>query len=487
MPDAKTTLQERRSPKSGDAGPSAQPTIFLVMECERPLAAGARCSLANTYTVTLGRGEARRLVRGDEGRAATGAGAQSLDIRVPDAWMSRQHARLDYAMGAWLLVDLESRNGTFVNGERVAQAELGDGDVIELGHTLFVFRDNLSTPARAPRQVDLEDHHPAEEGMATLRPDVSAAFNDLERLSSSGVEILIRGESGTGKELIARAIHALSGRGGAFVAINCGALPPTLVESELFGYERGAFSGAAHAKSGLIRSAHGGTLFLDEIGDLAAESQTALLRVLQEREVTPVGGTRPVPVDFRLIAATHRDLNERAQTGAFREDLLGRISAHVVHLPPLRDRREDLGVLLATLLPRVARNEPIPAISTEAARLLLGYDWPRNVRQLEKYLAVAAPFAEGGTLEASHLPAEVRGGDRTGEAARSRKTSRPPNARRDGALTDRDRERKRELVALLREHGGNVSAVARAMNKGRTQIQRWVQRYGLDARAFRGP
>jgi transcriptional regulator with PAS, ATPase and Fis domain len=291
----------------------------------------------------------------------------------------------------------------------------------------------------------------------------------------------VRGESGTGKEVIARAIHRLSGRTGAFVAVNCGALPDTLVESELFGFRKGAFSGANEDRPGLVRSAEGGTLFLDEIGDLPAASQAAFLRVLQEREVMPIGANRPVPVDFRLVAATHRDLEVLVEKEAFRGDLLARITGFQVKLPPLRERREDLGVLIAVLLRRLdpARAESVK-FSVDAARAIFRHYWPANIRELEKSLGAAVVLAADSRIELDHLPAGVGAEHKQTTAPNTpHPTLEPP------PLSVDDLRRKEQLHALLTEHAGNISAVARVMGKARMQIQRWIKRYGLDPESYK--
>ena len=309
----------------------------------------------------------------------------------------------------------------------------------------------------------------------------------IEQVAPSVASVLIVGESGTGKELAAQATHKVSGRQGAFVAVNCAALPSTLVESELFGYRKGAFSGAIEDRLGLVRSADRGTLFLDEIGDLPESAQAVFLRVLQESEVLPVGATRPVKVDIRLVAATHRDLEAVAASGRFRADLLARVSGLTLRLPPLRERREDLGLLIGMLLRRhfANRAEQI-SFSSDAARALILYDWPRNIRELEKCITAAAVLARGESIQLAHLPELLR-------AALSKPQARPPTqARPEGVagdagelqLGESDQRRRDEILSLLREHGGNITAVARALKKARFQVQRWIKRYRIDAKEF---
>jgi transcriptional regulator with GAF, ATPase, and Fis domain len=299
------------------------------------------------------------------------------------------------------------------------------------------------------------------------------------QVAPSPVSVVVAGETGTGKEVIARAVHALSGRSGDFVAVNCGALPENLVESELFGHRKGAFSGAVEDRPGLIRAADRGTLFLDEIGDLPAASQAAFLRVLQEREVTPIGSTRAVPVDIRLVAATHRDLGALVDAGGFRPDLYARIAGLKIELPPLRERREDLGLIIAAILRRVAPDRlDRVGFDVEAARCLFRYGWPLNIRELEKTLQTAVVLAEDLPIATEHLPDPVRCEPDVAAPQDSEMDD-------DRPLSAEDEERKQNLIAMLQEHGGNISAVARAMGKARMQIQRWVKRYRLEPDSYR--
>jgi transcriptional regulator with GAF, ATPase, and Fis domain len=313
----------------------------------------------------------------------------------------------------------------------------------------------------APPWTDAAELRPAAPGLATLAPALEAELARLLAIARSPVPVLVRGETGTGKELIASAIHGLSGRPGSFVAVNCGALSKSLVESELFGYRKGAFSGADQDRPGLVRSADRGTLFLDEIGDLPAAAQAALLRALQEHEVLPVGDIRPVKVDLRVVVATHRDLDAMVARNEFRADLLARIAGLRLDLPPLRERREDLGLLVAALLGRHAGDRAgSMRFTCEAARALLLYRWPLNVRELEQCIAGAAALT-ASEVELSSV-----------EPPRTARTPRP--------LSAEEAQRRERLVALLRAHGGNVTAVARELGKARFQVQRWLKRYGLD-------
>ncbi|MCA9675935.1 MAG: sigma 54-interacting transcriptional regulator [Kofleriaceae bacterium] len=441
------------------------PVLVLALECSRPGALSARWSLAGLAAIHLGRGHERKSDRTET----------ELTVRVPDRWMSSRHARIENSFGRWVLVDTDSKNGTAVNGQPTRRAVLADGDVIELGHTLFLFQDGVPMCDDDPRDVDLAGATAAMPGLVTLMPDYGRELMRLREVATSEISVLIEGETGTGKEVLARAVHTVSGRPGAFVAVNCGALPPNLVESELFGYRKGAFSGANNDHPGLVRSADGGTLFLDEIGDLPGPSQAALLRVLQEREVMPIGGTRPVPVDLRVIAATHRDLDEMIASGQFRHDLFARLAGFRIEVPALCDRRADLGLLIGLLHARLFGGDgaaPHPGFDVEAARMLLRYRWPLNVRELEQALATSAVLAKTSEVTPEHLPEHIR-------------TGRVPGAPKPAALTEADQKQRDALVDVLREHQGNISAVARVMGKDRKQIQRWIKRFGLDTGEFK--
>src|SRR5207248_905563 len=241
-------------------------------------------------------------------------------------------------------------NGTLRNGAPVDRAVLVDEDLLELGHTFFLFRAGLAAGPDDPPDLDAAAAAPPAPALTTLMPALAADFRLLDGVARSTVSVVIHGESGTGKELVAQALHQLSGRPGPFVAVNCGALPETLVETELFGYRKGAFSGAVEDRPGLVRSSDKGTLLLDEIGSLPLPAQAALLRVLQEEEVVPVGATRPLRVNLRVVAATHEDLGVLASQELFRADLLARLSGFTLDLPPVRERREDVGLFLTSLL-----------------------------------------------------------------------------------------------------------------------------------------
>ncbi len=470
--DSDVDLTQSRSVRLARATERPAPYLMLVLERHRLLAAGARYPLVNIDEVVVGRGRVRAATRERDGER------RRLTIRVPDPQASTTHARILRSDGGWTVEDAQSKNGTVVNGEPATVTRLGDGDVIEIGQTFFMFRDAVPSAVGDAIDLDAAQLEPQAPGLGTLVPPLARRFDALAQVARASVAVLVRGETGTGKELVARAVHALSGRRGDFVPVNCGALPDTLVETELFGYRKGAFSGALEDRKGLVRSADGGTLFLDEIGDLELTSQAALLRVLQEREVTPVGATKAVAVDVQLCAATHQDLDAMVETGKFRPDLLGRVAGWTLTLPPLRERIEDMGLLLAALLERqLPERADSVTLSAEAARALLDYSWPLNIRELGKTL-VAAVALSGGAIELEHLPDDLRRGLGLTDASAAPVAPGAP-------LTSGDERLRTDLLALCTEHQGNVSAVARAMGKERVQIRRWAKRFGINLDSFR--
>ncbi|MEM1022496.1 MAG: sigma 54-interacting transcriptional regulator [Myxococcota bacterium] len=386
------------------------------------------------------------------------------DLRVPDRTLSRRHGRLSPSGRGTVIEDLGSKNGTRVNGVPIeGSIHLADGDVVEFGHSFFVYRRALLTEAQG-----LEPYSLSSSILSTLSLPFENVLRDLEKLAPSKMSLLISGESGVGKELVARGSHELSGRRGRFVAVNCGALPEALVEAELFGARKGAFTGAEVERSGLVRAADQGTLFLDEIGELPLPAQAKFLRVLQERKVMPVGGTEARPVDFRLVSATHQDLRARVAQGAFRGDLYARIVGHRVVVPPLRSRREDLGLLLRHFLSLA--DEPPSSLSRALVRKLILHPWPYNVRELENALSVGSSLVAGDAMSARDVQLEAA------LEARARSSESPS-----------DDEIRTRLVELLVRHDGNISQVARSMGKARMQIHRWMKRFGIDPSSPRGP
>jgi DNA-binding NtrC family response regulator len=463
-PPKDETFTESPGAQAPLAAPEAH--LFAVLDCDRPSAGSTRHSLRAVSEVTIGRGPERAAAR--EGTR--------LALTSPSGWMSADHARLRRDGRGWLLEDAGSRNGTRVDGKPVVHLALADGDVFEAGHVLFLFREAVHAPPDASPDLDTRTARFPARGLGTTLPALSGEIDSLVRIAASMVPVLLRGDTGTGKEVTARAVHTLSGRRGPFVAVNCGAIPDALVESHLFGHTRGAFSGAVREEPGFVRSASGGTLFLDEIGDLPATSQSALLRVLQEGEVIPVGSTRAVPVDLRIVAATHQPLEALVARATFRTDLLARLDGFTFVLPALRERREDIGLLAGDLLAAIPEAAGVK-LSPDAGRALVAYDWPQNVRELGHCLARACALARGEeVVDVKHLPPAVRAaiaGD-----ARAPDAIDAPDASDDARL-------RAQIESLLRQHHGNVAEVARALGKARMQVHRWLKRFGIDPDWYR--
>jgi DNA-binding NtrC family response regulator len=310
-------------------------------------------------------------------------------------------------------------------------------------------------------------------GMIGRSPAILAVFDAIRRVAPAEATVLVAGETGTGKELVARAIHDLSPRGrGPFVPVNCAALAEGVLESELFGHVRGAFSGAIRDKAGLFEAADGGTIFLDEIGDISERLQHRLLRVLQEREVLPVGAVRARRVDVRVIAATHRDLRAAIAQGTFREDLFYRLNVFRTELPPLRDRRSDIPLFVEHFLERWRRERASGArvaCSPLAMRLLQAYRWPGNVRELLAVLESAMLHADARRIEAQHLPAEIRAGTDADDDAGS------------GRYRGEPADDERATIAAALERAAGVRAVAaELLGMGRTTLWRKMKKYGLE-------
>jgi DNA-binding NtrC family response regulator len=301
-------------------------------------------------------------------------------------------------------------------------------------------------------------------------PAMQTVLKTVQRIAPSGANVLILGESGTGKEIIARSIHELSDRARQrFVAFNCGSFSEALMANELFGHEKGAFTGADQSKKGLLETASGGTVFLDEIGDMPPTMQIQLLRVIQEREMLRVGGTMPVPVDVRFIAATHRDLQQDVQAGHFRQDLFFRLNVIAIRLPPLAEREGDVPLLANFFLAQksVAMQKKIKSIEPEAMDLLSAYGWPGNVRELENTIERAVAMAEGDTVRTADLPAHIK--QLTIETYRQAHGEIPTLAEVE----------KRYMLWVLEKYNGNKTKAAAAMGIDRVSLWRKIKRFDI--------
>jgi DNA-binding NtrC family response regulator len=398
-----------------------------------------------------------------------------------------------------VLIDLGGRNGTIVNGELVEEVVLEHHDEIHIGDAIFKF---VEEDAPGYLRYRIDGSFTANAAPGTKLPgraiggyQIQRLVAELGKVAVSELSVLILGESGTGKEVFAQELHERSGRSGPFQAVNCAAIPPTLIEAELFGHQRGAFSGADRDRPGLIRAAHGGTLFLDEIGDMPLEAQAKLLRVLQSKEVLPVGASHAERVDVRIACATHRDLRTLQRTERFRGDLFARLNEYSLKLPALRERKEDLFALCRAFAARHGR--PAALVSFPFMTGIIHYDFPYNVRELESLIKRWAAVASGPELGAEHLTDEIKEQMKTyGLRAADAEPPAPAAvvaAQRAESGTAGSAEGSRQsgppseqsLRELLARHQGNIAAVGRELGKERVQVHRWLRRYGIDVGEYR--
>jgi DNA-binding NtrC family response regulator len=407
-------------------------------------------------------------------------------ITIPgDTHLSGVHALIKVAPNDYhvRITDVGSKNGTFVGRTRIPGSgegrSLQDGNLVRAGNTFLLLRGEPT------QTVDAEISSFV--GVSLAARELRAR---LHRLAQEPVPVLLCGETGTGKEVVARTLHQLSRRQGDFVALNCAAVPLSLAESELFGHAEHSFTGA-HARQGAFRRADRGTLLLDEIGDMPPEVQAKLLRVLEERTLTPVGGDRPLPLDVKIIAATNHDLRADVERGTFRSDLHARLAHIQIDLPPLRSRREDILLLLEH-----ASAEAAQLLTPDLIQDLLLYDWPENVRELN---SVATRLRIDGIsdsllqqLRRSTEPAKVQVSTEVSQIAlpppspsQASPTSSPPAERSTPRPYRLPVPSKEQLVTLLRKHLGTVKHVAEALKCSRKQVQRWLELHGLNADDFR--
>lgn len=446
------------------AGPAA-PALAVIIDCDRPVASASLHSLANVDRVVIGRGSRRAFRR--EGRVGR------LDLA--DAKASRDHTAVVITPTGISVEDLGSTNGTHVGDEPIASAPLAPGVVFRTGRTLLtVLADARDAIARFARPGTPWP-------FPTLSEPFAAALDRLERIAPSKLPILVLGETGSGKERLAKAIHERSGRPGAFVAVNCGAIPATLLESQLFGHKKGAFSGAVSDERGFVRAADKGTLFLDELGDLPLDIQGKLLRFLQDRVYERVGGRQTLASDVRVVCATHRDLEGEVKKGRFRQDLYYRVRVVEIGLPPLRARGADEVESLARhFAERFATRygRPAPAIDPEAIRALREHDWPGNVRELEHWIESAIALSPDGRVRAAAFPTIRRASEpphaSDGPAPAARPATSPPSDIAIPASDTLEQATTRFVQGVVERCGGNKTEAAKRLGIGRNTLARYL-------------
>jgi DNA-binding NtrC family response regulator len=435
------------------------------------------------------------------------------DVVLGDDTVSRYHCRITQEDNGYVLLDQRSTNGTFINKVRIREAFVKSGSIVSVGQSQLRFSAREEeveiVPSRSDRCAGLIG------GNARMRE----IYTIIEKIAPTATTVVIDGETGTGKEVVAQAIHSLSPRSrNDLVVFDCGAVPPNLIESELFGHEKGSFTGAVMTRQGLFEQADGGTLFLDELGELPLDLQPKLLRALEQREVRRVGSAKASKVDVRIIAATNRNLEDEVRAGRFRQDLFYRLSVVRLHLPSLHDRADDIPLLIQHFLDNGAFNRKpnapsVRGVARDAVAALQNYPWPGNVRELVNVVERAVSFCDSDTIELSDLPDYVR-------TAKTQPPKEPPATRRatsvppgtnpgttpsvsmnpnapapappeellaEGVTFKDAKERwvasfeRDYILQLLRRNNGNISHAARAADIDRKYFRKLMKKYDIEA------
>ncbi len=391
-------------------------------------------------------------------------------LLADDPCVSRTHATVTVLGDDVTVRDEGSRHGTWLNGLRIQEERLHDGDLLRTGESIFVFRRNVDRDQVMRQSPD---------GMVVESPAMHRVLALADVIARGEDPILLLGETGTGKEILCRYIHSQSGRGGPLVSVNCATLTSELADSSLFGHRQGAYTGASRTHEGFFAAAGKGTLFLDELGELSLPVQAKLLRALSERVVTPVGSTAARPYQARIIAATNRDVDTAERTGTFRPDLLARLDSFRLTLPPLRERRDDVLLLLFPYLPRHSR------LSGRLAEALLLHSWPHNIRDVQKLgRFLQSHCSEDALLDVFHVEPVLRlpppSAQTKGRGAWSSTTGPLPERSDAGPEPPISRT---ALESLLRKHAGVVARVAAEVLRSPRQVRRWMDHYKLERSA----
>ncbi len=413
------------------------------------------------------------VIAGDTFRV--GKAPDANDLVLGDETVSRVHFEIMRDAKGYLVRDMKSTNGTFLDGAEVKEAYLRAGSVIAAGSCELKF-----TPFE--ERIEILPSEKEQLGdMVGKSPAMREIFGLIEKIAPTDATVLIEGETGTGKDMIARTLHELSPRHAApFIVVDCGAVAGTLIESELFGHEKGAFTGAVTARQGAFELASGGTVFLDELGELSLDLQPKLLRVLEQRELRRVGGSKTTKVDLRVIAATRKDLRSEVEKGKFREDLYFRLNVVPITAPALRERREDIPLLIDSMLKKLAPGGAAE-LGDASRAALMAHDWPGNVRELRNVIERALALgADPGMLVA---PLDLRGGSEPGRGAQIRE-----GVEFEAGVSFRDTKEKwnelferRYLAWLIKRADGNISKAARDADMDRKYLHKLLRKYGITA------
>ncbi len=407
------------------------------------------------------------------------------DICIQDDTVSRYHCRINQSDEHYFVRDLESTNGTYLNGVQIKEAFLDPGLILAIGDVQIRFNPIDEQIPVLP--IMTEEFG----GIVARSKKMREIFGILEKVAPTSATVVLEGETGTGKEVVAHTIHTLSKHAKKpFIVFDCGAVPESLIESELFGHERGAFTGANAVRKGLFELADGGTIFLDELGELGLDLQPKLLRVLEQREIRRVGGNAPIPINVRIIAATNRTLSKEVKEGRFREDLYYRLSVVTLTLPPLRDRPEDIPLLVRHFLHtksfnRDAKNEMrITKVMPEVLAKLAKYQWPGNVRQLLNIVERAVSFAHGDTFQVGDIPDSI-----LHPVEKEVMVKRIPKEK-ESSKREPFKVAKEKIIAeferaylynLLKVHQGNITQAAREADIDRKYFKKLMTKHSIES------
>ena len=400
------------------------------------------------------------------------------DMVLNEETVSRYHCRVVQEEDGYVLVDLGSTNGTFINGVRIREAYLKSGCTMQLGKMEISF---LYADEKLPIVPSQKDSLGKLIGGNVKMREI---YGIIEKIAPSGATVVVEGETGTGKEVVSAMIHELSPRAkGPLMVFDCGAVPQNLIESELFGHEKGSFTGAIMTRQGIFEMAHGGTLLLDELGELSLDLQPKLLRALEHREIRRVGSSKPIRVDVRVIAATNRNLEEEVRAGRFRQDLFYRLSVVRVRLPPLRERPEDIPLLADHFLKTHAFNRSanntlkVKGFVQQALDLMGGYQWPGNVRELLNVIERAVSFCDGPMVDVVDLPEQLqRSVKLVVEGTQSAEATFKEAKERWVSSFERD-----YIIKLLTKNAGNISHAAHEASIDRKYFRKLMRKHGVTA------
>ena len=406
----------------------------------------------------------------DNGEFKIGRGDE-VDLRIDDPSVSRVHACLYFEKGRGVTIsDAGSSNGTRVRGKRLQanqRVTVPPGETFEVGNALLM----IQAPFESEATSEPTEAHTDEDGIVIGDRTMASLYQLAERIAKSTINVLLLGETGVGKDVLARRIHTVSPRADKpFLPLNCGALPDQLLESELFGHEKGSFTGAVETKQGLLEAADHGTVFLDEVGELPMSIQVKLLRVLEDRQARRVGGIRSRPFDIRFIAATNRDLSDAVNEGKFRADLFYRLNGISLYIPPLRPRVGEIEELTRTFIEKFSKQAgrtTVPVVSAEAMKWLKSYPWPGNIRELQNSMERAVLLATGDEIALDQLPA---GQQQPGSVPTVSLGGKP--------AADDDPERTR-IIDALEECAGNQTRAARLLGISRNTLLARLDAYGI--------